>query len=139
MGANQNIGPADTSTSVAGSLQYAAPELFDAPGPVFSPAADIWAFGVVVYALLTANLPFNGGLDVKTTANIQQGEWDENLLSSANAVQDGGLEDVLALVRGCLDMDPEKRWTIRDVLECAWLRDCEQYYEDVPRPWLASS
>ena len=137
-GANHNIGPADTSTSVAGSLQYAAPELFDQSASVFSPAADIWAFGVVLYALLTAGLPFNGGLDVKTTANIQRGEWDEGLISSALAVQDGGLEDVLALVRGCLDMDPEKRWTIRDVLECAWLRDCEKQLEDVPRPWLAS-
>jgi serine/threonine protein kinase len=137
-GENHNIGPAGTSTSVAGSLQYAAPELFDASASVFSPAADIWAFGVVLYALLTANLPFNGGLDVKTTANIQQGEWDEGLLSSALAVQDGGLEDVLTLLRGCLDMDPEKRWTIRDVLECAWLRDCEKQYEDVPRPWLAN-
>jgi serine/threonine protein kinase len=137
-GENHNIGPAGTSTSVAGSLQYAAPELFDASASVFSPAADIWAFGVVLYALLTANLPFNGGLDVKTTANIQQGEWDEGLLSSALAVQDGGLEDVLTLLRGCLDMDPEKRWTIRDVLECAWLRDCEKQFEDVPRPWLAS-
>jgi serine/threonine protein kinase len=137
-GENHNIGPAGTSTSVAGSLQYAAPELFDASASVFSPAADIWAFGVVLYALLTANLPFNGGLDVKTTANIQQGDWDEGLISSALAVQDGGLEDVLTLLRGCLDMDPEKRWTIRDVLECAWLRDCEKQYEDVPRPWLAS-
>lgn len=136
IGENQNIGPAETSTSVAGSLQYAAPELFDAPSPVFSTAADMWAFGVCVYALLTATLPFNEGLDVKTTMKIINGKWDEEAVRNSEAVKDGGVEDVLALLRGCLNMDVEKRWTIHDVLECAWLRDCEQMYEDVARPWL---
>lgn len=137
IGDNQNIGPADTSTSVAGSLQYAAPELFNAVGPVFSPAADIWAFGVVFYALLTATLPFNGGLDVKTAEKIQRADWDESLVHRAEAVQDGGLEDVLAILRGCLELDVEKRWTVHDILECNWLRDCEQIYENVSRTWLA--
>ncbi|KAF2126514.1 kinase-like protein [Dothidotthia symphoricarpi CBS 119687] len=139
IGVNQNIGPADTSTCVAGSLQYAAPELFDAPGPVFSTAADMWAFGVCIYALLTATLPFNEGLDVKTTMKIMKGEWDAELIRSAEAVKEGGVEDALALIAGCLEMDVEKRWTVHDVLECAWLRDCEQCYENVARPWLNGS
>ncbi|KAF2190278.1 serine/threonine-protein kinase-like protein DCLK1 [Zopfia rhizophila CBS 207.26] len=137
-GSNQNIGPADTSTSVAGSLQYAAPELFNAPGPVFSPAADIWAFGVVVYALLTAQLPFNEGLDAKTSMKIQKGEWDVELLRGAEALQDGA-GDAISLVQGCLEMDPEKRWTVNDILTCAWLKGCMQRYEGVSRSWLADS
>ncbi|CAN9113822.1 unnamed protein product [Alternaria alternata] len=88
IGENQNIGPAETSTSIAGSLQYAAPELFNAPGPVFSPAADIWAFGVVVFALLTATLPFNDGLDIKTIEKIRNCEWDAELVRNAEAAQD---------------------------------------------------
>ncbi|CAO2655194.1 Nn.00g102580.m01.CDS01 [Neocucurbitaria sp. VM-36] len=136
IGTNQNIGPADTSTSVAGSLQYAAPELFNAAGPVFSPAADIWAFGVVLFALLTATLPFNDGLDIKTTERIQKGNWSEELIRSAEAVQEGGVDDVLALVRGCLELDVEKRWNVHDILNCAWLRGCEERYENVSRTWL---
>ncbi|KAH7371212.1 serine/threonine-protein kinase-like protein DCLK1 [Pyrenochaeta sp. MPI-SDFR-AT-0127] len=138
-GGNQNIGPADTSTSVAGSLQYAAPELFNAPGPVFSPAADIWAFGVVLFSLLTACLPFNDGLDIRTAEKIQKGDWSEDLIRNAEAVQGGNVQDVLAVVRGCLELDVEKRWTIHDILSCPWLRDCEQRYENVSRPWLADS
>ncbi|KAF1941471.1 protein kinase kin1 [Clathrospora elynae] len=137
IGDNQNIGPADTSTSIAGSLQYAAPELFSAPGPLFSPAADIWAFGVVIFALLTATLPFNDGLDIKTMEKIQNCQWDAELVRNAEAVQGGGVEDALALVKGCLDMDVEKRWNVHDILECAWLRDCEQRFENVARPWIA--
>ncbi|KAF2997082.1 hypothetical protein E8E13_002900 [Curvularia kusanoi] len=133
---NQNIGPADTSTSVQGSLQYAAPELFDATGAVlYSPAADIWAFGVVLYALLTATLPFNEGLDTKTTSKIMKGEWDRELVRTAVAFQDGGAEEALTLLDGCLEMDTEQRWTISDVLESAFLCDCAGQYEGVSRSW----
>ena len=136
-GSNQNIGPADTSTSVAGSLQYAAPELFNAPSTVFSTAADVWAFGVITYSLLTATLPFNDGLDIKTAEKIQKGEWSEEPIHNAEAVQHGGIDDVLALVKGCLELDVEKRWTVHDILQCGWLRECEQQYENVSRAWVA--
>jgi serine/threonine protein kinase len=139
IGENQNIGPAETSTSIAGSLQYAAPELFNAPGPVFSPAADIWAFGVVVFALLTATLPFNDGLDIKTIEKIRNCEWDAELVRNAEAAQVSNIDDALALVRGCLEVDVEKRWNVHDILECAWLRECEQRFEHVVRPWVAES
>ncbi|KAF1957921.1 kinase-like protein [Byssothecium circinans] len=139
IGDNQNIGPADTSTSIAGSLQYAAPELFSASGPVFSLAADVWAFGVVVYALLTATLPFNEGLDIKTSTKIQSGQYDIDLLRRAEALQGDGAEDAIDLVKGCLELDIEKRWTVHNILSCSWLQGCMQLYEHVPREWLAES
>lgn len=123
IGLNQNIGPADTSTSVQGSLQYAAPELFNAQAPLFSPAADIWAFGVVVFALLTASLPFNEGLDVKTIAKIREGTWDEDVVRNSDSVKDSSADDAIALLQGCLALDVEKRWNVHDILKCAWLRD----------------
>jgi serine/threonine protein kinase len=136
IGENQNIGPADTSTSVQGSLQYAAPELFNASGAVvFSPAADIWAYGVVLYALLTATLPFNEGLDAKTTTKILKGDWDQDLVRTAEALQDGGAEDALTLLKGCLEMDVERRWTVSDILSSNFLCDCAEKYENVSRSW----
>lgn len=136
IGENQNIGPADTSTSVQGSLQYAAPELFNASGSVmFSPAADIWAYGIVLYALLTATLPFNEGLDSKTTMKILKGDWDQDLVRTAEALKDGGVEEALTLLRGCLEMDIEQRWTVSDILESDFLRDCAEHYEEVSRSW----
>jgi hypothetical protein len=129
-GDNQNIGPADTSTSIQGSLQYAAPELFNASGPVFSPAADIWAFGVCVFALLTATLPFNEGLDVKTIDKIRNGAWNEEVVRNAEAVKDGGADDAIALLKGCIELDVEKRWSVHEILECAYLRGCKERYEN---------
>lgn len=137
VGPNQNIGPSDTSTSVAGSLQYAAPELFNASGPVYSPAADMWAFGVVLFAMVTATLPFNEGIDIKTVAKIREGTFSEDLLRDAEAIQQEGSDDALAMIRGCLDLDVEKRWTIHDVLNSPWLSGCADQFENVSRPWLA--
>ncbi|KAF2198159.1 kinase-like protein [Delitschia confertaspora ATCC 74209] len=139
-GDNQNIGPADTSTSAGqpGSLQYAAPELFNAPGPIFSPAADIWAFGVCVYALLTAQFPFNEGLDSKTLSRINKGDWDVELVRGSEALQDGD-EAAIHLLKGCLDLNPDKRWDISQILDCKWLEGCKEQYDDVARPWMADS
>lgn len=137
-GDHLNIGPADTSTSFAGSLQYAAPELFSATSPLFSTAADIWAFGVVLFALLTATLPFNDGIDIKTTEKIQKGEWDADLVRNAEAVDEESVEDVLALVSGCLAMEPEQRWSVNDVLTCPWLVECAQRFENVDCSWVTN-
>lgn len=138
-GDNLNIGPADTSTSFAGSLQYAAPELFRATSPVFSPAADMWAFGVVLFALLTATLPFNDGIDIKTTEKIQKGDWDADLVRNAEGVDEESVDDVLALVSGCLAMDPEQRWSVNDVLTCPWLAECARRFENVDCTWVATA
>jgi hypothetical protein len=138
-GPETQLDASETGASIAGSLQYAAPELFNTPGPVFSPAADMWAFGVVVYALLTATLPFNDGLDIKTMERIQACQWDEEPIRNSEAARDGCIEDALALVRGCLDIDCERRWNIHDVLDCAWLRGCAERFENVSRPWVAES
>ncbi|KAH7139098.1 kinase-like domain-containing protein [Dendryphion nanum] len=137
IGDNQNIGPADTSTSIQGSLQYAAPELFNAPGPLFSTAADIWSFGVVVFALLSAQLPFNEGLDAKTIWKIERGEWNAQVIRECDAAQAGDIEDALDLLKGCMNLGSEKRWSINDVLNCSWLQGCTQKFEDVSRSWLA--
>lgn len=139
LGVNHNIGPGGASTSIAGSLQYAAPELFTAGTSVYSPAADVWAFGVVVYALLTATLPFNEGLEAKTAAKIQSGEYDLDLIRSSEAVQHGGLDDAMDLIKGCLNLDPDLRWNIHDILECPWLAGCQALYEDVSREWVAEN
>ena len=135
-GPNQNIGPSDTSTCIAGSLQYAAPELFNTTGSIFSTAADIWAFGVVVYAIITGELPFNAGLDSKTTRRILEGDWDIGLLRKGQAARESP-DDVVDLVRGCLAMDPARRWTITEILKCRWLEGCQELYEHVERPWIS--
>ncbi|QDS77161.1 hypothetical protein FKW77_001636 [Venturia effusa] len=150
---NRNIGPSDVSSylhpaatnttlsdvkdssvSLMGSLEYAAPELINAPSTLYSPAADIWAFGVVVYALLTGSLPFTHAMPEKLVVMIEKMQWDSAPLYNAPAVRNGGIAGTAAveLVKGCLTFgaDEGERWNIRQVLKARWLMNCEEMYGD---------
>ncbi|KAE9979528.1 hypothetical protein BLS_009734 [Venturia inaequalis] len=150
---NRNIGPSDVSSylhpaasnttltdtkestiSLMGSLEYAAPELINAPSTLYSPAADIWAFGIVVYALLTGSLPFTHAMPEKLVVMIEKMQWDSAPLYSAPAVRNGGIAGTAAveLVKGCLTFgaDEGERWDIRRVLNARWLVNCEEMYGD---------
>lgn len=119
----KNIGPSVTSTSVAGSLEYASPELLLSTNGILSPAVDIWAFGVVVFALIVGSRPFQHSFKPRVQMNILAGQWDkEAVIRVENDSQ--ARRDALDLINGCLEMDPTKRWTIHDVLRARWLRDC---------------
>lgn len=48
----------DLPHSHIGSLPYAAPELLTESPPPLGPLADIWAFGVLLYAMCVGKLPF---------------------------------------------------------------------------------
>ena len=113
----QIIGPADTSTNIAGSLQYASPELIKASKPLFNPSIDIWAFGVMIYALLTGDLPFRHAFLPKLQMMILKGDWDSAALDEAC----GDRRDASELVQNCLFMDSRLRWTIEDVQRCDFL------------------
>lgn len=77
--------PADPSSTPAkpahnfqpGSLPYAAPELlmphFSTPVRV-NPAQDIWALGVMLYAMLTGRLPFVDSFEPRLQMKILHGE-----------------------------------------------------------------
>ena len=68
-----------------GSLPYAAPELlmphFSAPARV-DPAQDIWALGVMLYAMLTGRLPFVDTFDPRLQMKILHGEFPTFLFTT---------------------------------------------------------
>lgn len=111
------IGPSELSTNVAGSLEYASPELIKTSEPIYSPCVDIWAFGVLAHALFTADLPFRHSLPPKVQMMILRGFWDRRPLSQVCSGDSAGVH----LVEQCLNMDAHKRWTIADVVGCAFL------------------
>ena len=130
----KNIGPSDTSTSIAGSLQYASPELIMSPVGFLSSVVDVWAFGVVVYALLVGDLPFQHTFQPRVQMKILAGEWDEDAVKNATGSQ--GMEDeVLDIVHGCLDMDSDKRWDIAKILKSGWLKGCQEKLEEINEKW----
>ncbi|KAF2137544.1 uncharacterized protein K452DRAFT_202556, partial [Aplosporella prunicola CBS 121167] len=129
--ADENIGPCDTSTCVAGSMEYAAPELLASKSHIYSTAVDMWAFGVVAYTLLTGNRPFSHSFQPALVMLIVKGEWDEQALREACAD-----DEAVELVRNCLEKDSHLRWDVSDVLDSSYLEGCSAMYEDMERSWL---
>jgi len=98
---------------ILGTAAYMSPE--QARGQTVDKRADIWAFGVVLYELLTGRGPFADEDIAGTLAAVIHKEPD---LTQAP-------EKVRRLLRRCLEKDPKKR--LRDIGD-AWelLDDVEQ-------------
>jgi serine/threonine protein kinase len=94
----------------SGTLAYMAPERFDKdPKPI--PESDIWAFGATLCEILTGQVPFgeDGGLNQRN--------------NKANLVSLSGLpSSISSLIRACLQKDPRKRPTARQIMEAAQVR-----------------
>lgn len=106
----------------AGTLEYAAPELITSTGAQLHPSADIWAFGVCVYTMVTGNRPFAHSMSFRLAEMITAGKWDAEAVRAAPAGQED-YDEVYGLLCGCLNIDPEQRWTIADVMSCKWFAD----------------
>ena len=90
---------------ILGTAAYMSPE--QAKGKPVDRRADIWAFGVVVYEMLTASPMFSGETASETMAHVMMKEPDWNALPANTPSQ---LRNIL---RRCLTKDPRNR--IRDI------------------------
>ena len=90
----------------------------------------MWAFGVVVYCLLTGHLPFQDTFQPRVPLLIMRGDWDEKALRSAQGVV-GSEDAAVELVGGCLQLDIDIRWNVGQVLTSEWLENCKEEDDDV--------
>lgn len=102
------LSPAATVHGVIlGTAAYMSPE--QARGRQVDRRSDIWAFGVVLWEMLTGRRPFGGETVTDTLAAIVREEppWSELPADTPEAVR--------RLLRRCLDKDPHLR--LRDIGE----------------------
>jgi Protein kinase domain/WD40-like Beta Propeller Repeat len=93
--------------TVLGTAAYMAPE--QARGKIVDKRADVWAFGVVLYEMLTATRLFKGdGVSDTMAAVLRQP-------IAFTALPDGTPAAVRALLERCLERDPRQR--LRDIGE----------------------
>jgi eukaryotic-like serine/threonine-protein kinase len=115
-------------SEIAGTPGYMAPE--QARGQALDKRADIWAFGVVLYEMLTGTMLFTGATTTDVLAAVVREEPD---LSRVPAM-------VRPVLRRCLEKDPKRR--LRDVgdaillLETAQELPAGESRSPVLRAWL---
>ena len=88
-----------------GTAAYMSPE--QAKGKAVDRRADIWAFGCVLYEMLTGKMAFQGETVTDTLAAVIRAEPDWSQLPAATPIR------VRVLLQRCLQKDPKQR--LRDI------------------------
>lgn len=113
MATNRNQPPLDQLSTCCGSVTYAAPEVI-AGGVYSGTSVDVWSAGVMLFALLVGQLPFNDNSIPKLYQKIQAG------IKTLPAFLSDEASD---LIRRMLTVDPKHRITVREILGHPWLRN----------------
>eukprot|EP00939_MAST-03C_sp_MAST-3C-sp1_P005312 g5312.t1 len=107
---------------VVGSPQYMAPEIvqayFDGTSPKYTPKADVWALGVILFVLLCGRMPFEtrrGNILDAHRAVVSKKPAFDCLRRLSHGAND--------LVRRMLRRDPSRRIALVDVLKHPWVVD----------------
>ena len=96
-----------------GTPAYLAPELLK--GNYFDPyKSDIWSCGIVLYFMLSGFVPFKGDNDYELHQNI--------LLGKFNFI-DGISNECFDLIKKILEINPEKRYSLDDIIKHSWFKD----------------
>jgi Tol biopolymer transport system component len=98
---------------ILGTAAYMSPE--QAKGRAVDKRADIWAFGAVLYEMLTGKRAFAGEDITDTIVSVISKEPDWAALSSSTP------SSVRSLLRRCLDKDSKRR--LRDIGEARFALD----------------
>lgn len=94
-----------------GSLNYAAPELLCRDCAYEGPGVDVWACGVILYALLAQKLPFEDASPFYLKQLIRRGKYTEPRHVSADA------KDLIARI---LTVNASQRISIADIRKHRW-------------------
>ena len=110
--------PITAHGTILGTFQYMAPEQIE--GDEADPRTDLFAFGAVVYEMLTGRRAFTG----KTQASLI-GAILKDVPAPASSIAVAVPPPLDRIVARCLAKDPDERWqTARDLTsELAWIAD----------------
>ncbi|ETV97186.1 AGC/AKT protein kinase [Aphanomyces invadans] len=127
--AKTNMIPSSITHSFCGSVDYMAPEVILGCG--YGLAADVWSLGCVVFELLTGLPPFY------TTAGRRA--LFDRICSGHVMYPDDMPVEACTFIAHCLQLDPQKRWTIRRLLDHPFMASVDWYQlgiQQVPVPYV---
>lgn len=107
---SETVTDVSVDQSVAGTIDYMAPEQF--AGDRLTPAADIFALGVMMYEMATGRQPFPSGTILQ--AAIRRGQRP----APPSSIQKSLPHRCEEIIGRCLEFDPKKRYgSVKEVAE----------------------
>ena len=115
--------------TILGTIHYMAPEQLE--GRPADARSDIFAFGAVLYEMVTGHRPFSGDSAVTVISSILRDT--PRPIAELQPFVPAGLD---GLVRTCLEKDPEDRWhDVHDVAsQLRWLQQSGSQSGAMPAP-----
>jgi serine/threonine protein kinase len=118
-------------------MAYMAPELLEIReannGATYKgEPVDIFSSGVILFTLIRGIMPFekaseadSAGNWVKIKKGVEMGTfdpfWERHTMQSPDT--QGLTDNFMRLMEGMLHPDPEQRWSIKQIRECAWYKE----------------
>eukprot|EP01080_Neovahlkampfia_damariscottae_P007555 gene7555-11878_t len=109
-------------TTTCGTPNYVAPEILSEKG-YNGFKADIWSAGVILFVMLAGYLPFEDDSIKILFAKIEKGQFKMPSFFS---------EGASSLISRMLNVDPEKRITIKEIFEDEWFKVGYQKEDNKP-------
>ena len=102
-----------------GTIYYIAPEVL---GQSYTEKCDIWSLGVILYFMITGDLPFDGQSEEEITEKIYFGDYD-----TLRFAKEEVSEECVDFLKSLLCFNPENRLSAKEALEHEWLRSRREY------------
>ena len=122
-GLSKIIGNDEKCTEPYGTLSFVAPEVLQ--GKPYDKSVDLWSIGIIAFLLLCGYLPFDDKHSEREIARqtIQDPvPYDNKIWSKISP-------EAKQFVDGLLQKKPEKRYTIKEVLEHPWIKKMDKVPE----------
>ena len=122
-GLSKIIGNDEKCTEPYGTLSFVAPEVLQ--GKPYDKSVDLWSIGIITFLLLCGYLPFDDKHSEREIARqtIQDPvPYEEKIWNKYSP-------EAKAFVDGLLQKKPEKRYTIKEILEHPWIKKMDKVPE----------
>ena len=104
----------DQEIKTVGTPSYMSPEMIDGNVTYVS---DIWSVGVIVYQMITGDLPFKDDDNKTLYEKIKNGNYDTEILNEKDCS-----EEVKDFINKALQKDIKNRLTVDEALNHPWIK-----------------
>ena len=115
----------ENRSTFCGTMEYMAPEIVGSENYDYS--VDIWSLGILLYELLFGHSPFKANTTNNIILNIKSHElnYDDKNKKISNSCKD--------LIQKLLNMNPQKRLKIKDILEHPFVKKYSKKFNYVKK------